>query len=100
MKNTPQLPEKLHIAELRREQTFNEACLAARAASLKGWELPFAYLIGVLVGVFAYLAQTSPFLAITAGASVAALSVATAAAASISKTNAALVALIDARERN
>ncbi|MFC4622054.1 hypothetical protein ACFO3A_07455 [Comamonas nitrativorans] len=100
MKPTPQLPEELHLAELRREQAFKKVCLAAQAVPLKIWQLPFAYLAGVLVGVFAYFAQTNLFLAITAGAAVAALNVATAAAVSISKTNAALVALIDERERS
>lgn len=99
MKTTPQLPDEFHVAELRREQAFRDACLAARAASLKGWEFSFAFLLGVMAGGFAYLAQTNLLLAIVAGASVTALKLATAAAASVSKTNAALVALIDARER-
>ncbi|MBA4343346.1 MAG: hypothetical protein C0423_14515 [Methylibium sp.] len=66
----------------------------AAATSLKRWEAPLAYLLGAAVAGMAYVAQDSVFVALAAGAAVAALQLATACFAVTLRTHAAVQALI------
>lgn len=94
MFKTPTTPPEAHLRAMRQEAQTRQVFERAAATSLKRWEAPLAYLLGIAIAGIVYLAQDNAFVALAAGAAVAALSLATACFAVTLRTHAAVQALI------
>lgn len=94
MFTTPATPPQVHSSALQREAQTRQVFERAVATSLKRWEAPLAYLLGAAVAGIAYVAQDNVFVALAAGAAVAALQLATACFAVTLRTHAAVQVLI------
>jgi len=98
MFKTPTAPADFHVHALKRAAQTRQVFERAAATSLKHWEAPLAYLVGIAIAGIVYLEQDNAFVALAAGAAVAALSLATACFAVTLRTHAAVQALIQQRE--
>lgn len=94
MFKTPTTPPEVHLQALKQEAHTRQVFERAAATSLRSWEAPLAYLLGAAVAGMAYVAQENVFVALAAGAAVAALQLATACFAVTLRTHAAVQALI------
>ncbi len=94
MFKTPTTPPEVHLRAMRQEAQTRQVFEQAAATSLKRWEAPLAYLLGIAIAGIVYLAQDNAFVALAAGAAVAALSLANACFAVTLRTHAAVQALI------
>lgn len=87
-------PPELHAQALKQEAHTRQVFERAASTSLKRWEAPLAYLLGAAVAGMAYVAQENVFVALAAGAAVAALQLATSCFAVTLRTQAAVQTLI------
>lgn len=92
-------PPELHAQALKQEAHTLQVFERAAATSLKRWEAPLAYLVGIANAGIVYLAQDNAFVALASGAAMAALCLATACFAVTLRTHAAVQALIRQGER-
>jgi hypothetical protein len=95
------LPTEAHAAMLRRDEVIRRALESASGRGPQRWEVWAALAsAGLVVGPLVYFATKDPFVAIAAGAGVAALNLAVTSHSEMRKQHAALVALIEVVQKN
>ena len=89
---------EISAADLRKSARIEKALSEVHSSALPSWQAPIAFFVGAFAAGSIYLAKGDTLVALCAGVSIAALSIATACFATLRKTHAAVQALVNLRE--